>query len=146
MLDPRSHPRLGAVDQALELLGDAALSNPLIGEVRRPWRLGPDQLLLRGIRAVTEDALLLAMKQVRQRVLVMYVRRSDHSTVRKAGLAVHADVQFHTEVPLLALAGLVHLGVPFLLGVLGGARRSDDGGVHDSSGTDLQPVRLQHLA
>ena len=44
--------------------------------------------------------------------------------------AIHARVHLHAEVPLLALLGLVHLGVALAVLVLGRARRGDDGGVH----------------
>jgi len=42
--------------------------------------------------------------------------------------AVHADSHLHLEIPLLAFAALVHLGVALLVGVLGRAGRADDGG------------------
>ncbi len=63
-----------------------------------------------------------------------------------ASLAVHIDVQFHAKVPLLALAGLVHLGVACFVGVLGGAGCANNGGVHDGVGVDLEATLLQLLA
>jgi hypothetical protein len=66
--------------------------------------------------------------------------------VGQAALAVHADVQLHAEVPLLALPGLVHLGVTRAFGVLGRAGRTDDGGVHDGAGLELEAALLQDLA
>ncbi len=146
MLDPGAHSGLRPVDQALEFLGGAALAHLLVGAVHRTRRLGPNQLLLRGIRAVTVDPIFLAVQQIGQRVLVVHVGRRDHRAVRQAGLAVHADVQLHAEVPLLALAGLMHLRVTLLVLVLGGAGRTDDRGVHDRAATDLHPLGLQHLA
>jgi hypothetical protein len=75
----------------------------------------------------------------RQRVLVMYVDRRDHGRcVRQPRWAVHANVYLHAEVPLLAFAGLMHLGIALLVGVLGRAGRADDRGVYDRAGTHLQ--------
>ena len=39
----------------------------------------------------------------------------------------------HPEIPLVALAGLVHRRIAGLLLVLGRGRRGDDGGIHDGS-------------
>lgn len=50
------------------------------------------------------------------------------------------------EIPLLCLARLVHLGITRLVGVLGGAGRPDDGGVHDGSGLHLETTALQDRA
>ena len=79
-------------------------------------------------------------------MFVVHVGRRDHRAMAQPGLAVHTDVQLHAEIPLLALAGLVHLGVSCLVSVLGGAGRTDDGGIHDGSGVDLDAARLQLLA
>jgi hypothetical protein len=61
----------------------------------------------------------------------MHVGRGDHRAVREARLAVHPDVQLHPKVPLLALAGLVHVRVALAAG---------------GAGADLQALGLQHLA
>jgi hypothetical protein len=53
---------------------------------------------------------------------------------------------FLAVVPLLALLGLVHLGVARVVGVLGRTRCTDDGGVHDGAGLELEAALLQHLA
>lgn len=49
------------------------------------------------------------------------------------------------EIPLLALAGLMHLGVTRLVGVLGGAGRANDAGVHDGASVDPEAALLQLL-
>jgi hypothetical protein len=41
---------------------------------------------------------------------------SHDRAVGQARLAVHTDVQLHAERPMLALAGLVHLGVELAFG------------------------------
>ena len=59
-------------------------------------------------------------------------------------LAIHADVRLHPEVPLVALARLVHLRVPLAGRVLGRRRRMDDGRVHDGARADARmPLRFQ---
>ena len=79
-------------------------------------------------------------------MFVVNVGCGDHRAVAQSRLTVHTDVQLHTEIPLLPLAGLVHLGVSGLVGVLGGAGRADDGGVHDGAGVDFDAARLQFHA
>lgn len=49
----------------------------------------------------------------------------------QAGILVHAEVDFHAEVPLVAILGLMHLRIALASLVLGGAGRRDQGGVHD---------------
>ena len=52
---------------------------------------------------------------------------------------IRADVQLHAEIPVAAVAGLLHLGVARCARVLGRTLRRDDGGVHDRSRTQQQP-------
>lgn len=59
-------------------------------------------------------------------MFVLHVGHRDHRAVGQSGLAVHADVQSHAEVPLLDFAGLVHFGVSGFVRVLGRAGRVDD--------------------
>lgn len=63
-------------------------------------------------------------------MFVMHVGRRDHGAVRQAALAACTNVQLHAEIPLLTLAGLVHLGVARLVRALGRAGRTNDAGVH----------------
>jgi hypothetical protein len=81
VLHPCANPGLVSVLGALDLVNDATPAHPLIGEVLGLWRLGLDQLLLAGVGAVAIHPLLLAMQQVRQRVLVVYVGSRHHRVV-----------------------------------------------------------------
>jgi len=63
--------------------------------------------------------------------------------VHQAAVGVHCDVRLYAEVPLLALLGLVHLGVALTAGVLGGTRCGDDGGVHDAAALEQQTLACQ---
>ncbi len=65
--------------------------------------------------------------------------------MNELGATVHTDVGLHPEVPLIALAGLVHVRVALLLFVLGRTRRIDDTGVNDGAPGYLQPVFLKVL-
>ncbi len=57
--------------------------------------------------------------------------------------AIDADMRLHAEIPLVALAGLMHRGIARLAGILGRGWRMDDRGVDNRAGRDLQPVRLK---
>src|SRR6185437_743471 len=78
-------------------------------------------------------------------MFVVHVGRGYRRAVHQAGTTVHADMHLHAEVPLWALAGLVHVGSAGLAGVLRRAWRTDDRGVDDGSRADLQTPVLQTL-
>src|SRR4030088_3518130 len=67
-------------------------------------------------------------------------------------LAVHPDVRLQAEVPLSALAGLMHLRVAFAALVLRRRRRVDNRRIDDRAGRDMDALavqmmvhRIQHL-
>lgn len=68
--------------------------------------------------------------------------RRDHRAAGQLGLAIHANVQLHTETPLLTLAGQMHFGVSVLVGVLGEAGRANDGGVGQPYRSTAAPACL----
>ena len=100
---------------------------------------------LAGLGRVAIDALLIAAQQICQRMLVMDVCGGDHRTADQPALAVHTDVQLHSKVPMLALAGLVHLMVMGFMRVLGGAGCANYGGIHNSVYVNLKTTTLQFL-
>lgn len=53
-----------------------------------------------------------------------------HHGVNQPRVGIDADVALHAKVPLLALLGLMHLGVTLAVLVLGRAGRGNQGGVH----------------
>src|ERR1017187_107043 len=78
-------------------------------------------------------------------------RRSD-DRMNDRLLAIHADVRLGSEIPLIALLGLMHLGVTFAAGILRRTGRMDDGRIHDGAGRDADARafqvavhRVQHL-
>ena len=74
---------------------------------------------------------------------VVGVGRRGRHAVHYARTGVHPDMRLHPEVPLVPLLRLMHLRVPLPGTVLGGGWRLDDGGVHDGSLPELQPLGLQ---
>ena len=84
--------------------------------------------------------MLVAMQQRRDGMLVMHVGWRGNDRVNQLGLAVHADVGLHAEVPLVAFPGLVHLRVARLVLILGRGRRVDDRRIDDGAGRDLHPL------
>ena len=68
----------------------------------------------------------------------MNVGRRALGTVDQAALGVRPKVQLHAVMPLIALPGLVHLGVARTLGVLGRTGGVNDRGVHHRATRDFQ--------
>ena len=99
MLDPGPHFGLGAMFRPLDLVHDAAVAVAAVGLIaRHPG--------------------LLPMQQIRQHRAIGGIGRRVYCRVDQPGAAVDADMRLHDEVPLVALPGLMHLGIGRLLGVL----------------------------
>jgi len=73
----------------------------------------------------------------------MHIGSSRGDRMNDFRLAVHADMRFHAEVPLVALLCLMHLGIPLLGPVLRRTGRTDNRRIHDGPVAELQPVRRQ---
>ena len=63
-----------------------------------------------------------------------------------AAPCVHARMDFHPEMPLVAFLGRVHLGIASLFCVLRGAGRTDDGGVDNGAAVHQKPCAVQAFA
>lgn len=87
----------------------------------------------------------LVMQQSTGNVQIVLVSGGRINAVDEPKSIVHADMHLHAKVPLLALAGLVHLGVASVLAVLGGTRGCDNGGIHDGSLLEHQ-ARISQMA
>jgi hypothetical protein len=72
-----------------------------VSEVFCFWRNLLEHFLLPNVGAVTIQLSLVAMQQIRQLLTVMHVNGSDARAVCEAGFAVHANMYFHAEVPLI---------------------------------------------
>jgi hypothetical protein len=86
---------------------------------------------------------LLAVQQIGHVLHVRLVGRRGGDRVHQAAVGIHPDVGLHSEVPLVALLGLVHLRVTFTRTVLGGTGRGDDGRVHDAAALEHQALARQ---
>ncbi len=146
MLHARTDAALGAVAQPFGLVFAAALAHAPIREVARLWGCRLDDVRTAQVAAVAVDALFRTVQQLGQRMLVVHVGSGEHRAVYQPAPAVCAHVHLHAEVPLVALARLLHLGVALPIGVLGRARRGDDGGIHDGARAQLEPTLLQDAA
>ena len=69
---------------------------------------------------------------------VMNIRCRTDDAVHQPGIRIHPNVGLHSEVPLIALLGLMHLGITLPRTVLGRARYSNQGGVNNRSGLKQQ--------
>jgi hypothetical protein len=104
VLNSSSNFRLASVLAPLGFVGlPLDFAYTLVGPVQCGRRLAGNQFLLAGVRAVTVDEKYFAMQQAGKWVLVVHVRGGDDCAVNQAGVAVHADVQLHAEIPLLPL-------------------------------------------
>lgn len=92
------------------------------------------------------------MHQVMHLGDVVDVGRRTHHRVHQSAVSVHANMGFHSKMPLVTLLGLMHLGVACAGAVLGRAGRSNQRGVDGRAFLEQQPLGrqrrvdgLQHL-
>mmetsp|Transcript_39182 Transcript_39182/g.92016 ORF Transcript_39182/g.92016 Transcript_39182/m.92016 type:complete len:247 (-) Transcript_39182:3189-3929(-) len=104
------------------------------------------------IARVAPGIALLAVQQTRGLRHVVDVCGGADDAVHQARVRIRTNVRLHAEVPLVALLGLVHLGVALAVLVLGGARRGNDGRVHHRASPEHESLlgqagidRGQHL-
>ena len=64
---------------------------------------------------------------------VMNVGDRSYNRVDQTGVLVDFDMDLHSEIPLVALLGLVHLWIALPLFVFGGAGCRDQGGINDGA-------------
>jgi len=105
------------------------------------------------ITGIGQHQLLLAMQQVSHLVQVMLIGGRGNQAVSQATLGIDPYVGLHPEVPLIALLGLMHLGVALLGFVFGRAGSLNDGGIdqrpllhHDAGLREPMVEGLEELA
>ena len=89
-------------------------------------------------RICKDDCLLAMQKAVSLGDIVDVGGRADDG-VHQSRVCIHANVRLHAKVPLVTLLGLAHLRIALAGAVLGGAGRSNQGGIH-------YRARLKHQA
>ena len=145
MLTSRPNFRLGGILRALHVRERTPARSPAVGHVLGGGCSSPDGFLLTLIGAVAPNLRLIAVKQITYHLAVMDIGRGHLDGVDNPLLAVDADMTLHAKIPLIALLGLVHLGITFALLVLGRGRGRDQGGVHDRARSDLEAIGLQMI-
>jgi hypothetical protein len=143
VLDLGAHPRFVAVLCFLDFVDPAIEAVPFIREILRLRCMLMNKICLTVIALVTPDPRFLAMQQIGQRLAIRHVRCRYQHRMDQFRAAVDTDMRFHTEVPLLALRGLVHLRVSLAVLVLRRARRTDDRCVHNRAFGDLNAASMQ---
>jgi len=142
-------PRARVRERARLIIRQRLLQRPATGSPIDPVAHSPTlekrSIVFLPVRLIAEDFPLLSVQQVRQLSDVgdCGVGRSHrmHDTA-----LIRSDVQLHSEVPILALAGLLHLRVASRTRVLGRTRRRDDGCVHDGTRAQQQPPFFQQAS
>jgi len=145
MFHPGANPGLGPVCGTFFIRERPSSHGLLMGKVTRTRSASADYTALAGIGRVSPDTCLASMEEVWEDLAVMHIGRCGDYRVDEFGAAVHSYMGLHAEVPLLALACLVHLGVTLLISVLRGTRGAYDGGVDDGAGGDLDAVLREVL-
>ena len=92
------------------------------------------------IASISEDNLFLSMQQCVPLGDIVDVGGGADNGMHQAAVSVHANMRFHSKVPLVALLGLMHFGVTFTGLVLGGAGRCDQRGINHSAGLEQQAL------
>jgi len=85
------------------------------------------------ISGIARNEFLVAVQQVFQLIQIMFVGGGGHQCMSQANLGIHTYMGFHTEVPFIALLGLMHLRVTFILFVFSGAGRFFNRGINQCS-------------
>ena len=115
MFDPGARARLEAfegMDETTHLGAPIALPALAGAHGQLPGDVDALQVLPvldAGMAGIGVDLCLCPMEQARGRRQVMGIRTRAHHRVDQSGVHIDPDVRLHPEIPLLALAGLVHL-------------------------------------
>ena len=120
VLDATADLGLDTVTSALDLVYDALISIVAVREAAGLGDVLPEDIGLTLIGRVAPYSGLFAVEEIGQDGGVMDVGSGRYYSVNHLGFSVDAYVGLHPEVPLVALLGLVHVGVPGLILVLGG--------------------------
>lgn len=83
-------------------------------------------LLYADIARIPMDMRLFAVQQGVGLGDIVNIGGGGHHGMRQTRFGIHANVRLHTEVPVVALLGLVHLGIAVPILVFGGTGGCDD--------------------
>ena len=85
------------------------------------------------VSGVTVNALLRAMQKAATLTHVGDVGRRAHDAVNQPRLDINSHVGLHAEIPLIALARLMHLRIAFAFPILRRGRCGNDRGIDDGA-------------
>ena len=85
------------------------------------------------------------VQQLWYRGQIVHISWSGDQTVHQPRHHIHADVQLHAEIPVFALARLVHLRIPGFLLILGRGGGCDQRRIHDCALAQAQSAGGQML-
>ena len=92
---------------------------------------------------VSPDSFLVTVQQLIRHGNVTDIGRSRRHTMHQAKGPIDTDVHLHPKVPFVSLVGLMYLEITWIVLVFGGARRDNNGGIHDGPLLEHEPLRSQ---
>jgi len=134
VFDPGPHFGLGAVFRPLHLIDNTATAAATIGEIPGFGRALSDHRPLAAIGLIPPHAGLSPVQLLGQHRAVGDIDRCRGHRMDQLAAAVNPEMRLHPEIPLVALLGLMHLGIARLLGILGRRGRTDDCCIDDRAG------------
>lgn len=145
VLDTCSHSGFVSVFVPFFIGEFAVPASRALREVTRAGGTLGNDLLLSGISRVTIDSRFITVQQVFQNHRIVHIRPGRRYRVDQFAATVDADVSLHSEVPLIAFAGLVHLRIALLFATLGLARGVHNAGIDNRSAAHSHAIVLQVL-
>jgi hypothetical protein len=97
------------------------------------------------VACITKPVCLLPVQQAVALYNVGHVTRGAYDGMHESRVCIHANMGLHAKVPFVALLARMHLWVAFLVLVLGGAGRCNQGGIHRSACLEQQALGCQKL-
>ena len=146
MFHLRPRCRLAPVTRSLDLAQGAMGRPRLLDELAGLGRHFAGRFALSPVGRIPPDSPFFAVQQRANHLRVTHPGRGGCYRVDQLAVGVHANMAFHPRAPLVALAGLMNLGITSLSLVLGRTGRVDDGRIHNGAAADSQPSRLQVFA
>jgi len=90
---------------------------------------GSTPVFIAGITGIRKGDSIILSQQLGQFINVSYVGCRCGDRMNSAGIHIGADMDFHAEIPLLALSGLMHVRVARFILVFGRTGRVNNRGI-----------------
>jgi len=145
MFHSRTNSGFSTVKVALSFRQCLVAATFLLSQIQCIGSRFVDRVTFSTVSRITKDQLFLAMQQVANDDRVVNIGARGHHRVNQLGFRIHANMGFHSEVPLVAFLGLTHIRIALLLLVLGRTGRTDDAGINDGAAVHFQAILFQIL-